>query len=593
MDVALLAASASLTVYLPSCVYHEGTSRRHVSSISISLLLSFLLFSLSVLEATPQKWMLLLTNEETAGIFSRNGFLTVKAAYQMVLGVLTLLVIIVFPCLVGGKLLLALRTKTPADPDDEKKRTFMAKRKRTLALQTSFKILSLLVRLIRYIVVAPLVSLLRRMFSACSKGRADKGPILIMTQRDGQKSEPSTQIQTFLSNTHFRRSMILGSISGILCSLLFLNSVGPLVIRTSEETNFLAKAVSWLCAIGILLSALLNGFGSVSLPHGLITGRVLKPVSSEAIAQAEVDLHRAKSSLEERRRDMGSSEFRIHSNSTGTWRKMSFTDLGGEVVQRRKDQSNEIAFLETLVDEMQEDVAEMRYAQTLAAAARTPLGRIRSWLGLVFSIVLLARLFSAIHFLWAHQNTIVPGHSSSPRGDPVTTVLLWLMGHNFVKTQHDYNTLSQFISLTLTAILSFSQVRTLLRTLSAVNSRLNTLYRRCYCRTPRTPKNKANTTAEAFSAELLASVMGSYFLACIVLTKLMLPFTYRTSFSAALGGDDIFQIRSFTVNSAFALSAMVSTAVLGMLLGIQRQNTHRHTTTWAEDNNLMMNTIDP
>lgn len=62
----------------------------------------------------------------------------------------------------------------------------------------------------------------------------------------------------------------------------------------------------------------------------------------------------------------------------------------------------------------------------------------------------------------------------------------------------------------------------------------------------------------------------------------MLPFEYRSEFSAVLGmeeGDEereIFLIRTFAVNVLFSLTALVSALVLAVILGIMKANTSRY-----------------
>lgn len=110
-----------------------------------------------------------------------------------------------------------------------------------------------------------------------------------------------------------------------------------------------------------------------------------------------------------------------------------------------------------------------------------------------------------------------------------------------------------------------------------------------------------SSSSSSVYAHIVSSLMICYFVACIVLTKMMLPVDYRKAFSAALwqgggagssnlnDGDEevndngilLFRIRTSAVNTAFILSALISTFVLALLLGIQRQNTFRHLTAWS------------
>jgi hypothetical protein len=275
--------------------------------------------------------------------------------------------------------------------------------------------------------------------------------------------------------------------------------------------------------------------------------------------------------------------------------------MGEDITQRKKIIMDEISFLETLVEEMQEDIEEMKYTQGMEAASRTAMGRMRSWVGVVFSIVLLVRLYFASLSIWQHwsrrgeasageydMGTVTTG--ASTKRDPVTTFLLWLLGNRMV-TEKEYNNLSQFISLLLTAYLSLSQERYFLRTMAAMHRRIHHLF--CGVTYNDSSSSSSPFLDETSSAQfqtrtgiymhLLAALMGSYFMSCIVLTKMMLPWQYRAAFSGALGGFDAFIIQSDVVNAMFAFSAIVSASILAMLFGIQKQRALLHSTAWKED----------
>jgi hypothetical protein len=604
MDASLFAASASLAVSLPQYISYTSPSQdsRELYPVKIALCLSLCLFSLSVLEATPSTWLLILTKETPTNAPNQDAFLSITNAYRVLLWNLSLFVLIVFPSFIGtqivGRILFRIRAASATvDPDEQKKRTFDAQQNSAWWAKLGYKLLLLIFEAIRFVIIYPCLSLLRRV-SECVRIRGDE-PVLVMTQNDARKCRTTNRISLFIGSSLYRQSLIFGSILGITATLATLSLIAPLVFHTTQDTSALSETVSWMCAVGILLSALLNGFGSVSMPHACLAGLYLEPVHPDAIATAEIELQKTKTSLEDCITQMDTAGIHVQSGQgTGTWmrsapRSPSFTEIGGNLTKRRKDLQSEVEFLKTLVSEMTEDLAEMRYSQAMASSARTTVGRMRSWVGVVFSIVLLLRLFSVAISIWTLPGTSSSIESRPARGDLVTTALLWLMGKNLV-TPQDYNAFSQVISLVLTAFLSFSQVRTFLRMATAVNQRLDHLFQTCQCKSG----NKLNRKPEeqlpftrTLHAYVLGSLMGCYFLACLVLTKMMLPVEYRSEFSAALGGKGVFQIRTYTVNAAFALSAIVSTVTLGMLLGIQRQNTHRYTTKTDED--TFLNILDP
>ena len=59
--------------------------------------------------------------------------------------------------------------------------------------------------------------------------------------------------------------------------------------------------VSVICAFGMIVASILNGFGCASLPHANLVGVFLKPTPLSLIAKVEDDFHYAIETLEEKR----------------------------------------------------------------------------------------------------------------------------------------------------------------------------------------------------------------------------------------------------------------------------------------------------
>jgi hypothetical protein len=452
------------------------------------------------------------------------------------------------------------------------------------------------------------------------------GPTSISPRSIPNSNHP-IQTQSNHDSSKIRLLMILGGTFGILSVIVTLSVVGPLIVRPPIEsdddnvhgfaTTALAVIVSWLCAVGLLISSLLNGFGSVSLPYAYLAGLFLSPVRPETLVKFGGELRSMQEAMVKKRTTLRELTVEVSGASRSTTPKShthftkstqnGFSELGDELKNRRQILQTEIDFLEDLVRETQLDIEELKYSQTVAAAARTDLGRIKSWVGIVFSIILLVRLCSAGYSIWSRGPFQINADRIAHKkinSDVVTTVVLWLTGHNYVSRELN-KTLSQIVSLALTAILSFTQVRTFLRTLTIVNRRLLKFYKKCYCDQVRTSSsnscmngnnnsssnnNNSSSINSAqsitsrdeeggpvrFHSQLIAGFLGCYSLACIVLIKMMLPDKYSVAFSAAIGETDMFTLHAYVIDIVFFSSAMVSTAILGMLLGIQRQNNVRY-----------------
>ncbi|KAI2510279.1 Abscisic acid G-protein coupled receptor [Fragilaria crotonensis] len=572
MDVFLLVASGGLGTFLP--IQDNVQSSK---SVRLALGLSLALFSLSIIEVAPSNWLAFLSRDELEHVLSSSGNLTVMGAYAIVLWIFVVGIVIILPGSVGGQVFQIAAEHGKDDADDKK---YSKRWKSPWWIRYTWQFTLLILSICTRIVMVPLLRIGQRHFQRLFV----KEPVLIMTNnnshhdgsRHGVKTLPHSKLQA--SSIPFG-CIVLGGICGIMTTLFFLQTLGSLVIRLhSRETHVLASVVSWLCAIGLLISSSLNGFGSVSLPYSCLSGIFLESVRPEIIAKAEMELRHSAKSMESKIAELQSDSHNssgIGDSSVSRRRavsgKITFSDFNSDESSRRKRAlQDEIEFLDTLIEELKEDILEMKHAQEQASSARTMWGKVRSYAGCLFSVVLLIRLYTA------SRSILLENIGPKPeQEDPITSTLLWLTGHNFVSTQ-DYNTLSQGISLMLTAILSASQIRSFLRTVSAVNRRFILIYRRCCIQRPRTSDGFLGDSAHyKIHSQVLAALTGCYFLSCVVLTKMNLPLQYRTSFAGALGGME-YTIRTPVVNLVFCGSAGISAMVLSLLFGIQRQNTKRY-----------------
>jgi len=566
-DLVLLGASVGLTI----CISRHIDITSKVPSVKVALGLSLALFSLTILEATPSSFLVVLGHDND----DSRKYLTITTAYGWLLWILSFLILVALPSAAGARLVLSLERRRVDDIDDQKYHSHM-----------NHWILRYIGRGLRMLLAIPLI-FIRVMFNMCQRrimSRRKAEPVLVMSKggiTDGGSRHAGPQSTPARTKEHEWRSFTVGGICGVMTVIMVLWSLGSLMIQ-SPSSKLLPTMVSWLCAVGLLLSSVLNGFGSVSLPHSCLVGLYLEPIGPDVIVRAQVELEKASTALADKRNELTltlSSSFSSSSDLTSikrrTWagstNKKGLTEYGEEESQRRQKVQRDIEFLESLVDELTEDIADMRYSKFIGEQARTPMGKIRFYLGFVFSLILLIRLGTSFASIWRP-----PSEATTRRTDPITTALLWLTGHHLVRV--DYNALSQFVSLLLTAFLSMSQVRMFLRTMSALNRRLLGVYRKCQCKTRRQNTNRLpqEGTQQSY-ADLLAALMGCYFLSCIVMTKRILPLEYRASFSRAMG-DNEFVVQTAVANSAFCASAVISAVVLGMLFGIQRQNTKRHVT---------------
>jgi len=393
-----------------------------------------------------------------------------------------------------------------------------------------------------------------------------------------------------LSSMYYLKSYILG------------NEVDIPYTAEEENTSSIYKCISLkymvsiLCSLGMIIASILNGFGCASLPHSNLVGLFLKPTPLSVISKVEDDLKYAMKRLEETRwmlsdvtTHQSSSSSISASTTSSNSRPYGVSKVSATDTQRIAQLQNEILFLENLVDDMNDDINEMKLSQSLALDARTSWGRVRGIVGVIFSIVLVIRVVVA-----ANSFMVIFERKNDDEGDiksfnstrdPLTSLLVWMVGRNIV-TAEQYDMFRQATSLILAGVLSLSQVNAFFRVINALGRRLSRVCGTSFPMKKCIPFKNGGGTGQSTGvsnnnnnnnniALLLSSfIMGCYFLACVTVVKMNLPIEYRASFSNAVGND--FDFNTTLLNMIFFTSACVTAVILGSLFGIQRNNVERY-----------------
>ena len=690
---------------------------------TISLGLSLLLFSLNILELFPQSWLLWIGTSRDAATFTSS--ITIISLYRFILWMIAIHCTIVIPSDMSIAMMMKMmyshqridnrsdvridrnsskecttHTNQGDDADDRKKRNHPPphKRKRrhwiaricyyTLSASTKLVASTLLYyifypfyRTVQYYILIPVL----QKFIWCCQCRYSFLPTTTASTSNQHRINRLFIVRCW-NDPILRKCVFYGSTIGISVSALLLRSIYPLVIEQQvhqdqhhdNESNILLHCIKSLCAIGIIISTILNGFGSISLPYTCIAGLFVEPIPYDIIRNAELELDNIKVNLNNKIQDfittsneaitvpLGSVNSNSSNSTSQTKLSSSFwmrsqkkrgirrilSDFTNDAtsLQRQKTATllSEIEFLETLIDDMTINVDEMRYTQSISSDARSTFGKFRSYMGIFFSILLFSRLLAAMSNV-GKQYSVTSGLLSSfwrptPTStitteaniDLVTQIVLWLSGLD-VATTETLHSISQCISLSLTALLSISQMRVFLRMITTIQRRMNAVNRKCYCQPFRfgcndyvsrhqrhrkmklstsftdttiasymslqsdlSPKsyNDGNATENGspgnapeyniwFFSHPISFLLCCYCLACIVLTKMMLPIEYRTNFSNALlfltstndhhhpTTTNIFTIRTYTIDFLYSTTALISGTILAITLSFMRSNVRR------------------
>ena len=592
---------------------HASKVDRVVIFIAFGLSLS--LFGLTILEEIPISTQTLLSHQWTLAF-----------AYRITLWLLSIYILFVVPFVVGASAVDSLThvfSSTISSTTKLSSLFHVTKRSRWVGfmLRSGLGLIFIILKKVFY----------KGLSWCCWPGRQDVAeeivrspskdvydnspPVILVTNAKNwtvNSLSSTSKSRDYSSYLLTSRQQVFGAIGGILGISLaseIFRMIGPLVVElpSTHETSILFLIVSRICALGLLISSILNGFGSVSLPFTTIYGLSLQ-VRPEYIAKLENDLKRISEILSKKQNELkedipalnslrSTNQSTMQGYSGNIFSKSSllsqnknscgFSDLGLELRKRRQKLVIEIRFIEDLVRETALDLEELKYSQMTAAATRTTIGKIKSCIGLGFSIILLVRLFAAGYFIFricsTSLNTDYTSHlHRKSRSDVVTSILIWIAGRRHV-SNNQYNMLSQMVSLALSAVLSFTQVTNFFRTLTSVHRQLSRFHKKKNCVQYKNiwmmPLSKSYADKQSninILWHITSALLGCYSVACIILIKMMLPERFSIAFTMALDETSIFTIHNFTPNTIFFSTAILTSAIFGMLLGIQRQNISKH-----------------
>jgi hypothetical protein len=582
--------------------------RSNEAPLRVSLLISLLLFSLGIIEALPSSWLMFLNNHAQKGhamlppardpSSEIRGF-ALSSAYRFLLWIDCVFIAVIVPGALGAVLIMRFIPRGSKEDGGKARRHKRDCSRvgggiiRALCIAQS---LTEFITSIILIVCGFLVKVVRK-----SVGKGPNHPRgLPTTTSESIISCTSGNTKVSDATQYSKRGLVFGSILGLSCSFLSLRALGRFVNEIDNEmenTIALKRVVAQICALGVIISSVLGAFGSVSMPYTCLMGFFLPHISDHSIKALQKELQSLSQSLAElqsRRilslpgpglpspvatsasasRGRGLSYFRKSCSSLSRAHLSSGIQVDEYQAAAMRE---EIDFLQNLHADISEELFEMRQMQIQSKRSRTPLGRIRGFFGIIFSVVLLVRVGMIAFGPRAGDNY--------ERSDPITIGLSVLLGFSMID-EVEYNTLQQLSSLFLSAFLSVSQVNMFLRTLGTLDRRVWCLWRSC--RNDFVVRDWREKQCQFTSATswLLSGIMGSFFLSCLVLIKKSVPRDYRASFSSALKGSGDFSFDARITNSVFTFSALFSAATLGILFGIRRKTSKFHLTPQFHGTNM-------
>ena len=331
-----------------------------------------------------------------------------------------------------------------------------------------------------------------------------------------------------------------------------VNDSDERAVETFFKRGPLQLMVASVCAFGMIIASLLNGFGSSSLPHAFLVGLLYKPASPALVARVEDDCMYASKSLHEKQ--MILDDILQNARSTSSL-------LEGQRQQTISQLREECNFLSSLVEDLKFDIQEMKHSQQLALAARRGrrirYGRVIT--GVSFSVILVVRVVLAARSFLGTRD------ARMPTSDPLTSVALFLIRQNFV-TEEFYERVRQGISLILAAVLSLTQVRAFFRITNIVGRKAKKAFG--LCTSTSSCKQRVGNASQGLLLTVSSFIMGCYLMSCVTVVKMSLPMEYRSNFSAAVGLN--FDFNTVFLQKMYVGAAGTTAIILCALTGIQK-----------------------
>lgn len=271
-----------------------------------TLLLSLWLFCLSILEAAPSSWLLII--HETSFFVQ---------FYRINLWALCILLEIAIPTFLG---VLVIFSGAASDVDTSSSTPSSSKDK-----HSKHKLLMLIQILwisFRFIFLATwyILKKLLSMFLPSDWLNKDQGTVANLRENE------------CINNNRMYRNcsakVVLPVLFALSVSFWILSTLSTIVISdksiesySNPNTNMiqhkhkisqyclwivgphspLKNMVKMACALGMIIASLLNGFGCASMPHTNLVGMYLKPTSAAVLAKVEEDYFYAAQNLEEKK----------------------------------------------------------------------------------------------------------------------------------------------------------------------------------------------------------------------------------------------------------------------------------------------------
>ena len=318
----------------------------------------------------------------------------------------------------------------------------------------------------------------------------------------------------------------------------------PGVPPREDHASLLTEWFTRLAMVGVVVSAVLGGYGCVNLPVSFLTGFIRK-TSPEEIASVKGRLVQCRVMIAHKKRILASRTGREggEGGRRGVWGGLAGLFGGSQASAELSLLRMEVSTLEALSVQLYLDAADLQGALARQSTAVTLWGRTRNALGHLFSVCCGFQILNTAKSFFMRTSG-----GGNPAGIVISIALMVLSGGRIAT---DTDAISQLATLIFIGIITANSLR------AFIKNTLKFIF-----------KVSSGGSTSRTMVFFLAEIMGLHFCASLLMLRQKLPEKHRASISAVFDGNVEFKV-VHTYNDCIFL---ISAAITSMAFYVREQN---------------------
>jgi len=342
-----------------------------------------------------------------------------------------------------------------------------------------------------------------------------------------------------------RQALLIASVVLVLLNFCFFHYGKhlpgvPDPVEVHESSISVKQIIARLAAIGMVILAVLSGYGTVRMPfdwlHAFIrpvTEGQLESMAGQVVQLAAIIQHKEEEAVSLKQKHAQSDT----SYGTSWWGSMFGSVIGqGATALKVKRLEVEIKMLSNLRSTVNQEYRELQAERKRVLQSKTWTGRLRNILGYIFAAYCVYRAFSALLTLFTQD----PG-----QGDPVgflASLMVSVLSGGRVRI--DRKLVSQYVGLAFIGIVTANSLKNFLKDVLRVATFMSDLL------------------DPAIQTLLFTEILVMYVCGALLMIRQKMPSKHREIITKALGSDLAFMPFNRIFNGLFLVVALITAYVL-------------------------------